>query len=410
MAGEKYMKKLFAQRVLNNSNSYINDIFKNSANPQNISFAGGFPDQDLFPSDQLEEAYRTAIANSKPDIFQYQSVQGSPSLRQKIANRMIKNSGMMVSSENILLTQGGQQAIDLTAKLLLNKGDSIVVEAPTYMGALTAFDMYEPVYHEIPIDKDGMQIDILEQTLKKYPKIKLIYTIPDFQNPTGTLLTSERRKKMVELANKYDVMILEDSPYRELKFEGDSVPPVKYYDTEDRVIFISSFSKILSPALRTGWMIAGKGVMERLLDLKSATDLQSPAITLAAVDQYLSDNDIDQHIKEMTDVYRQKRNVMLSAIKRYFPKEITYTIPHVGFFVWVTLPQEINSTQLLIEKVLPDAHVAYVPSDSQYVSKKITNAFRLNYTGLNPTIIEEGIKKLGEVLRKEIQLVQLKIG
>jgi len=399
------MKKLFADRVLNNDSSELDDIFKNSANPANISFAGGFPDAALFPENDLKQAYQTAIDTAGPSIFQYQSTQGLPALRQKLAQRMASHAGVMTTAANVLLTQGGQQAIDLVAKLLLNRGDSMVVEGPTYMGALTAFDTYEPTYYEVPVDSHGMDIRQLRQTLQAHPEIKLIYTVPDFHNPTGTTLSAKRRQAMVALANQYDVMILEDSPYRDLRYSGKSLPAIKHYDTEGRVIFISSFSKILSPALRTGWIVAADDVMHELIGLKSAIDVQSPNVTLAAINAYLDSHEIDDHIAAINQAYRLKRDAMLTALDRYMPANVHYTRPAGGFFIWVTLPADIDAKQLLNDVVLPQAHVAYVPAACQFASRQVKNAFRLNFTSLTPATIELGIKRLGEILQTSTAVV-----
>ena len=399
------MKKLFADRVLNNDSSELDDIFKNSANPANISFAGGFPDAALFPENDLKQAYQTAIDTAGPSIFQYQSTQGLPALRQKLAQRMASHAGVMTTASNVLLTQGGQQAIDLVAKLLLNRGDSMVVEGPTYMGALTAFDTYEPTYYEVPVDSHGMDIRQLRQTLQAHPEIKLIYTVPDFHNPTGTTLSAKRRQAMVALANQYDVMILEDSPYRDLRYSGKSLPAIKHYDTEGRVIFISSFSKILSPALRTGWIVAADDVMHELIGLKSAIDVQSPNVTLAAINAYLDSHEIDDHIAAINQAYRLKRDAMLTALDRYMPANVHYTRPAGGFFIWVTLPADIDAKQLLNDVVLPQAHVAYVPAACQFASRQVKNAFRLNFTSLTPATIELGIKRLGEILQTSTAVV-----
>lgn len=399
------MKKLFADRVLNNDSSELDDIFKNSANPANISFAGGFPDAALFPENDLKQAYQTAIDTAGPSIFQYQSTQGLPALRQKLAQRMASHAGVMTTAANVLLTQGGQQAIDLVAKLLLNRGDSMVVEGPTYMGALTAFDTYEPTYYEVPVDSHGMDIRQLRQTLQAHPEIKLIYTVPDFHNPTGTTLSAKRRQAMVALANQYDVMILEDSPYRDLRYSGKSLPAIKHYDTEGRVIFISSFSKILSPALRTGWIVAADDVMHELIGLKSAIDVQSPNVTLAAINAYLDSHEIDDHVAAINQAYRLKRDAMLTALDRYMPANVHYTRPAGGFFIWVTLPADIDAKQLLNDVVLPQAHVAYVPAACQFASRQVKNAFRLNFTSLTPATIELGIKRLGEILQTSTAVV-----
>ncbi|USJ85897.1 PLP-dependent aminotransferase family protein [Lactiplantibacillus pentosus] len=393
------MKNLFANRVLNNDTSDLDEIFKNSANPENISFAGGFPDQHLFPDDDLKQAYRDAIEQDGQGIFQYSSTQGLPALRQKIADRMATHADVQVSADNVLMTQGGQQAIDLVAKLLLNHGDAMVVEGPTYMGALAAFDTYEPTYYEIPVDDNGMNIRQLRKTLKAHPEIKLIYTIPDFHNPTGTTMSAKRRQAMVALANQYDVIILEDSPYRDLRYSGQNIPAIKHYDTEGRVIFISSFSKILSPALRTGWIVASDTIMQELVGLKSAIDVQSPNVTLVAINSYLDSHDIDEHVAAISAAYRTKRDAMLTALDNYFPKNVQYTRPNGGFFIWVTLPAGVDAKALLNDVVLPQAHVAYVPAACQFASRAVTNGFRLNFTNSDVATITQGIQRLGQILQ-----------
>lgn len=281
----------------------------------------------------------------------------------------------------------------------------MVVEGPTYMGALAAFDTYEPTYYEVPVDSRGMDIRQLRQTLQAHPEIKLIYTVPDFHNPTGTTLSAKRRQAMVALANQYDVMILEDSPYRDLRYSGKSLPAIKHYDTEGRVIFISSFSKILSPALRTGWIVADDAVMHELVGLKSAIDVQSPNVTLAAINAYLDSHEIDDHIAAINQAYRIKRDAMLAALDRYMPANVHYTRPAGGFFIWVTLPADVDAKQLLNNVVLPQAHVAYVPAACQFASRQVKNAFRLNFTSLTPATIELGIKRLGEILQTSTAVI-----
>ncbi|RRK09915.1 PLP-dependent aminotransferase family protein [Lactiplantibacillus garii] len=404
------MKNLFANRVLNNDTSDLNEIFKNSANPENISFAGGFPDNRLFPDHDLKTAYQNAISQDGQAIFQYASTQGLPALRQKLANRMATCAGVHVDADNVMLTQGGQQAIDLVAKLLLNRGDAMAVEGPTYMGALAAFDTYEPTYYEIPVDQDGMDVHYLKNTLKAHPEIKLIYTVPDFHNPTGTTMSLRRRQALVALANQYDVIILEDSPYRDLRYSGKNLPAIKHFDTEGRVIFISSFSKILSPALRTGWLVADDEIMTELIGLKSAIDVQSPNVTLAAINSYLDHHDIDHHIANINAAYRVKRDAMLNALDRYFPASVTYTRPAGGFFIWVSLPQGIDAQQLLRDVVLPQAHVAYVPASCQFASRQVTNGFRLNFTSLDPITITTGVKRLGAILHNVTTNTTVKVG
>ncbi|KRO23241.1 aminotransferase [Lactiplantibacillus fabifermentans DSM 21115] len=395
------MKNLFADRVLNNSTADLDEIFKNSANPENISFSGGFPDNHLFPEADLKQAYQDAITNDGPAIFQYQTTQGPLALRKKIAARMQQHAEVPTTANEVMLTQGGQQAIDLVAKLVLNHGDAMIVEGPTYMGALAAFDTYEPTYYEVPVDQHGMDIRVLRKTLRQHPEIKLIYTVPDFHNPTGTTMSIKRRQELVALANQYNCLILEDSPYRDLRYNGKSVPAVKHFDTEGRVIFISSFSKILSPALRTGWLVADEHLMTELINLKSAIDVQSPNVTLAAVNTYLDEHDLDAHIAKLNAAYKVKRDAMLTAMDRYFPKNVQYTRPNGGFFIWVTLPDNVDAHELLTDVILPQAHVAYVPSSCQFASRKVKNGFRLNYTSLAPVTITRGIQRLGALLQPQ---------
>ncbi len=292
------LENLFAKRINKNIPSRLQGLFPETNFPDNISFGGGCPDEKSFPARELVNAYQEAIINEKEHSFQYHDVKGPERLREFLADRAQKKMGIAnVTSEDVMLTAGGQQGIELVAKLFLEAGDKMAVEVPCYVGALAAFDVYEPDYYEIPMEDDGVNLDCLEATLKAHPDIKLFYTVPDFHNPTGITMSLEKRQRLVELANKYNFVILEDTPYRDLRYHGESLPSIKSFDTEGRVIFLSSFSKILSPAYRLGWLVASPEIKAELTKLKLAEDLEVPYIPSATVDNYIAHHDLDAHIE-----------------------------------------------------------------------------------------------------------------
>ncbi|WP_268912169.1 PLP-dependent aminotransferase family protein [Lentilactobacillus sp. SPB1-3] len=402
------LKELFANRVQPDNPSRLEGLFPQMNFDDAILFTAGSPAEELFPKEAIRQAYLDAMDLEGAHTFQYHTVSGPIELREKLAVRaqqkmQIENA----KPENIMLTAGGQQGIDLIAKLLLNKGDGLVVEAPTYVGALSSFDMYEPSYHEVDLEPDGMNLDQLEEILKTN-NIKMLYTVADFHNPGGVTMSIAKRKRLVELANQYNFIILEDTPYRDLRYVGEALPAIKHFDTEDRVVFLSSFSKVLMPTLRLGWMVASKQIIQRLYKLKEAADLEVPNITASAVNQYLEKNDLDEHIKQLIQVYSLKRQVMFDALQREMPEGVKATCPDGGFFTWLTVPDEINTTDLLYQSATPDAHIAYVPSKNFYAFKDHTNGMRLNFTGLTPDEINDGMHRLGEVLDKAMNNVAVK--
>lgn len=386
------------QKTTEKKDTDLNDIMTMADNPEVIAFSGGLPDPALFPEKALAQAYQKAISQDR-GVFQYHSAQGNLQLRQQLAKRCQKDGQINAQAENVLITQGGQQAITLIAEMVLSKGCGIAVESPTYLGALNVFDQYQPNYYQIPLDENGMEIDKLAEQLELHPEIKLIYTVPDFQNPTGTSMSLNRRKQLADLAAKYQVYVLEDSPYRDLTYTGSQLPTIKSFDQTGHVIFISSFSKILSPALRTGWVIAASDVIGKLTELKAASDLCSPEITQRSICCYLADNSLDQHIAQLCQNYQKKQKVMLKAIKDYFPSWAKATSPKGGFFIWVELPEKLDAGKLLIESVLPKYQVCYVPASAVYAGASKKNGFRLSYVGNSPDKIIEGIKRLGTCLK-----------
>lgn len=384
----------------------MDQIFAQAANKENISFGMGLPDEAVFPSVALAEAFNQAIQNEGATIFQYHGTQGPLSLREKIVNLAATYYDLETTADQIIMTQGGQQAIDIVGRAFLDKHDHIIVEAPTYMGALDAFDSYEPIYHEVAIESDGLDIVQLEATLQQFPETKFVYTIPDFQNPTGVTMSLTKRQQLLALAERYDFYIIEDSPYRYLRYTGVSVPSLAALDTQGRVILVSSFSKILSPALRTGWLVANSELTRLFLSIKSALDVQPSHLSLMAIDYFLDSNPISDHIAQINANYREKCALMLERLAVDMPSDVTFTQPAGGFFIWVTLPEGMDATTLLAGPVLTEAKVIYVPSEMQYASRQVKNHFRLNFTSATPEQINAGIASLANILKHNLFVTQ----
>lgn len=364
-----------------------------------ISFAGGLPDPAQFPKQAISDSFQRVLANNGLDALQYHNAKGYLPLREQLAARLARENTHIDANE-IILTQGAQQGLDLTAKLLLNKGDHIVVEAPTYVGALAAFAAYEPRYHEIPLENDGLDLTLLNKVLLTQ-KIKLIYTIPNFQNPTGIVMSLAKRQQLIELANRYDVIILEDDPYHDLRFAGESLPSLKALDTEGRVISLGSFSKVLAPGLRIGWLVAAPALLRQIRYLKDGADLESPTLPQQVISDYLIHNDFDAHLDSLRKNYLIKRNWMLDALRKNLPAGFTYTQPEGGFFLWLTGPKSLNFERLLREEVAPKEHLLYVPSTHLYASNQVLNSARLSYATYDQATIELGIQKLSRALTAE---------
>lgn len=400
------MENLFADRVHPETASRLAGLFPVMDYDNAIKFTAGAPAENLFPSDEMKQAYLAAMAAEGDHTFQYHTVEGPYELRERLAKRARERMQITdAKPENVMLTAGGQQGIDLVAKLLLNKGDAMVVEAPTYVGALASFDMYEPTYYEVNLEADGMAIDQLETLLRAHPEIKFLYTVADFHNPGGVTLSLAKRQRLVELANQYDFMILEDTPYRDLRYVGEALPTIKSFDTEGRVIFLSSFSKVLMPTLRLGWLVADEKVLKQLYKLKEGADLEVPNLTAAAVNNFLANNSLDDHIAKLNQEYLIRQQAMLKAIAAYMPEGVTATKPEGGFFTWVTVPESINTTDLLYNEATPNQHIAYVPSKNFYAYKDHTNGMRLNFTGLTPAQINDGMQRLGTLLADRLTKV-----
>ncbi len=388
----------FAKRMDNIKASEIRELLKVTQNPEIISFGGGFPAPQSFPVEALEKATAKVFEKHATQALQYGPTDGYLPLREQIAKRM-GQSGVNCTPDEVLLTNGSQQGLEFSAKLFINKDDIIVCESPTYLGAINAFKAYQPKFIECPTDSDGMITEELEKILKNN-KVKFIYVIPDFQNPSGNTWALERRKGLLEMANKYDVVVLEDNPYGDLRFEGEPQPAVKSFDTEGRVIFLGTFSKILCPGFRLGWIVASKEILDKYNLIKQGADLQSSTFAQIQTALFLQENDLDEHIAKIGVLYKKRRDAMMSAIEKYFPKEIEFTRPEGGLFTWLTFPEHIDGKELAQKAI--EKKVAFVPGGAFYPNGGNLNHARINYSACDEETIEEGIKRLAEVIKAEL--------
>jgi 2-aminoadipate transaminase len=389
----------YARRMSRVQPSAIRELLRLGADPDIISFGGGYPDPALFPVADLHEVYARLLVPEQAGALQYTATNGLPTLRAQVAERL-RRDGMTCTADDVLIVQGAQQGLDLAAKLVVEAGDVIVTENPTFLGALIAFAPTEPAFAPVRTDEDGMDTDHLEEVLAAHPNAKMLYTIPDFQNPTGVTLSLERRRRLIELANAYELLVVEDTPYRALRYEGDSLPTVKSLDTEGRVLHLGSFSKILAPALRLGWAVATPEILERLTLLKLAADTQNSTLNMAATSEYLRRYDIDAHVAEALPVYRHKRDLMLATMAETFPGDVHFTNPDGGLFIWLTLPADLDATAFMAETLLPQAKVAYVPGASFFPVDHEPNHARLSFSGVPDDRLVHGISELGRLLHE----------
>ena len=402
----------YAQRTQGIQSSAIRELLKFTQRPEVISFAGGLPASEVFPTERFREAC-CKVLDQKPRLaLQYGATEGYEPLREMVA-RHIARYGIKAKSENVLITSGSQQALDLIGKLLINPGDRVLVEAPTYLGALQAFNVYGADYVSVPSDDDGLRSDLLEAPLRSGPKF--MYVLPNFQNPGGTTLCEGRRHELVLLADKYGIPIVEDDPYGQLRYEGEHLTPLVVLDRENlrrdqgysigNVLYLSTFSKTLAPGLRLGWIVAPPEVIAKLVQLKQGADLHSSTLVQMVAYEVARDNFLDEHVKLIRRVYRERRDVMLEALARYFPPEVQWTRPQGGLFLWVTLPEGADA-QKLFESAVKE-NVAFVPGDCFYAPNGHRDAgkrqMRLNFSSAPPDQIQEGIRRLSVVVKRQLE-------
>lgn len=378
--------------------SEIRELLKLTERPEVISFAGGLPAPELFPKEEIARISKKVFQEEGNIALQYSSTDGYTPLREKIASDIMSQANVNVNEDNIIITNGSQQGLEFSAKLFVNEGDVILCESPSYLGAINAFMVYRPNFVEIPTDDDGMIIEELEKTLKTTKRVKMIYTIPDFQNPSGKTMPVSRRKRIAELAKEYNVPVIEDSPYGDLIFEGKRLPSIMSFDKDGYVIYLGTFSKIFCPGFRLGWVCAAPEIIRKYVLIKQGADLQSSTVSQLITYRFLEENDIQKHIEKIVAVYRKRRDVMLKSIETYFPKEVKYTRPKGGLFAWVELKENLNARDIFKEAI--KQNVAFVPGGSFFPNGGHENYFRLNYSTMTEDKIEEGIKRLGNVLKK----------
>jgi 2-aminoadipate transaminase len=386
----------YAERVRRVAPSAIRDLLRHGADPEIISFGGGYPDPALFPMADLHDVYADLLTGD-PTVLQYCPSDGLPTLRAQVAERL-RRDGIDRTADDVLIIQGAQQGLDLAAKLVLDPGDAVVTENPTFLGALIAFNPFEPEYAPVRTDSAGMDTDDLERVLAATPRARLLYTVPDFQNPTGVTMSLPRRRRLIELADEYDLLVVEDTPYRALRYDGAHLPTLKSLDTQGRVVHLGSFSKILAPGMRLGWAVADGVVLEKLALLKLAADTQSSTLNMAATSRYLDRYDIDAHVATMCRTYRGKRDLMLAALRESFPDEVGYTTPDGGLFTWLSFPAGFDTTAFMRDVALPSARVAYVPGATFFPTTPEHNHARFNFSGLTEERITEGITRLSKFL------------
>ncbi|SER36418.1 2-aminoadipate transaminase [Gracilibacillus ureilyticus] len=390
------MKYGFSERVKFMKSSAVRDILKVINQGNIISFAGGLPEESLFPVKAVDAAFHKAVTTNNKAL-QYGETEGVAALRAALAERMRKK-GLIRDPDNILITSGSQQAIDLFSRVMFNKGDIILTENPTYLAALQVFESYETRVVAVDSDDDGMVIADLEEKITRL-KPKCIYVVPTYSNPTGKVWSLDRREKLLELANKYHVVIFEDDPYGELQFDKEAAPPsIASLDENGLVLYTSTFSKTVVPAMRIGWIVGPHQIIRIMAQAKQATDLHTNSISQHALVHLLRDFDIDEHIQTIRDTYYERMQVMKELLDTVNLEGLEYIEPKGGMFFWVTLPEEINATKLLDEAV--KAGVAYVPGAPFYVSDAEQNTMRLNFTNSSPALIREGMEKLVKVLEK----------
>ncbi len=378
--------------------SEIRELLKLTQRPEVISFAGGLPAPELFPLEQINEVMNKVILEDGHAALQYATTEGYNPLRKIIAEQRMQPNGIDCTFENIMITNGSQQGLEFSGKLFINEGDIIMCESPSYLGAINAFKIYNPTFVEIPMDENGMIIEELEKALEKYPETKMIYTIPDFQNPSGKTMSLERRKRLAEIANEKKIPVIEDSPYGELRFEGEKLPCIKHFDAEGYVITLGSFSKTFCPGLRIGWVCAHKDIVNKYVLIKQGADLQASSVSQLAAARFMQEYDLNDHIKKIISVYKKRRDIMLDSMEKYFPAEVKFTYPEGGLFTWVELREDLDSREINMEAL--EVNVAFVPGGSFFPNGGNNNTFRLNYSTMPEDKIVEGIKRLGEVLKR----------
>ena len=391
----------FADRMENVKASEIRELLALTAKPEIISFAGGLPAPELFPVEQMDAAIEAVMKENGRAALQYGTTEGLPRLRQQIADRLAAKNNIHTDIANIIPTAGSQQGLDFAARLFVNPGDVVIMESPSYLGAINAFIQSQPNFVEIPTDEDGMIMEELDRVLAETPNVKMIYVIPDFQNPSGRTWPLERRRKFMEIINKYEIPVLEDNPYGELRYEGEYLPALKSMDTKGLVIYLGTFSKILAPGLRLGWIVANDEYIRKFNLIAQGAVLQTSTFSIAAVSKFIDMYDLDAHVEKIRQVYKHRCALMVESMDKYFPKEVSFTRPNGGLFTWAELPDYIDTKEMATQAL--EQKVAYVPGASFFPNGGNCHCMRLNYSCMPDERIVEGIKRLGNVIKANLK-------
>jgi 2-aminoadipate transaminase len=386
--------------------SAMRDLMAITARPDVISLAGGLPDTSTFPPETFAALMDQIARDSCASALQYGPTEGFEETKQRIVSVMAEE-GMRAHPDDMIVTTGGQQVIDLVAKTLVDPGDVVICEAPTYPGAVPVFSSYEADVVQIEMDSDGMRVDLLEESLERLDhegrRPKFIYTVPTFQNPAGVTLSEPRRKRLVEIARERELLVLEDNPYGLLRYEGEPLPPLFALDGGEYVLYLGTFSKILSPGIRLGWLVAPAPVLNKVNLGKQAADLCTSSLTQHLVNVYFEQENWRRYITDISALYRERRDAMLDALAEFFPPEAEWTRPGGGLFIWATLPDFIDTADLLA-KAIREEQVAFVPGAAAYVDGRGGGSMRLNFSNADSDAIREGIKRIGKVVREQIAL------
>jgi 2-aminoadipate transaminase len=397
---------LFAERTKVMKTSAMRDLMSITEREEIISLAGGLPDTSTFPVETFRAMMDDIALNSHARALQYGPTEGLDAIKDCITTVMAAEGIAGVDTDDLIVTTGGQQVIDLVCKTLVDPGDVIVAEAPTYPGAVPAFLSYQADVVQIEMDSDGMRVDLLEETLERLEKEgrrpKFIYTIPSFQNPGGVTLSLPRRERLVRVAQERELLVLEDNPYGLLRYEGDPLPTLRELDGGEFVIYLGTFSKILSPGIRVGWTVAPRPVLDKIRMGKAATDLCSSSLTQQAVAAYFAQGDWRDYLATLISLYRRRRDVMLDALAEHLPREAEWTRPDGGLFIWATLPDYIDTTDLLARALRE--RVAFVPGRAAFVDGRGGSSMRLNFSGVDEEAINEGVRRIGKVVREQVGL------
>lgn len=392
------IEELLSDRIKSTPPSFIRSILKTAVNPEIISFAGGLPNPISFPQEELLVSMNRIVKTFGSKCFQYSITAGLPELRQYVAERYNKKFGLNLTFENVLITTGSQQALDLIGKIFLNQNDGVILEKPSYLGAIQAFSQYQPKFYQVELTPNGVDTQGLRETLKN--DIKFMYTIPNFQNPTGLSYSAERREEVYQILKDENIVLIEDDPYGDLRFEGQSLPYIGAGRLKNSIV-LGTFSKTVTPGMRTGFIISeNKEILRNISVAKEASDLHSNIFTQYLLWDYLTHNEIEEHITKIKALYKKQAAAMVNAMEEFFPKGVKFTVPQGGMFLWVTLPENVSALKMFPKAL--ENKVVYVPGDPFYIGKKDVNAMRLNYTNADCDTICEGIKRLGKLIKEEI--------